>query len=515
MTKPTGAAAGWTALAVILPAASSAALVSLRATVPNTDIALLITAAVLVVATSGRRLPAAVAAGSAAISFDYFHTLPYHSLTIANRNDALATLVLGLLALAVGQIAARASAGHVELVLVVAAGVLSQAVPDPARFLVDHRGLDASLAVLVFTTALAIPPRTFRGLATNAARLVLATMACAVILPALAWLASRMVPTLALRRGVLTVGLAPAEIASVATTSLAGGDTAVAAGMLVASTLIAVAGAGVGLRLLGGGGAIHLLPLLANLGLVVGAPLAAGIAIRAGVSLSDRQEAAAQRLSVAVVTLLVWLVASQVRLSSSYIAVAGALLVFLAGSALLGAALGWRAPAPIAQALLFTTSMRDFAIAAGIAIAAFGASSAAPLGIYGVMAIGWGMGLATLGPTAASGTLRAPPLSQSLESPDVNIAASIAARSLTSHREWLIAEIEAGDMGLAELRDAEEHDSRVGTIKVVAIAQAVPGVGKLQARRAMGALGIPPDARWGELGTAKESALWGVLKPYP
>jgi hypothetical protein len=127
----------------------------------------------------------------------------------------------------------------------------------------------------------------------------------------------------------------------------------------------------------------------------VGAPMAAGIAIRARLTLSERQEAAAEHLSVAVVTLLVWLVASQVRLSSSYVAVGVALLLFLVGSALLGAALGFRAPAPVATALLLTTSMRDFAIAAGIAVAAFGAVSAAPLGLYGVMVIGWGMAIAT------------------------------------------------------------------------------------------------------------------------
>jgi hypothetical protein len=96
----------------------------------------------------------------------------------------------------------------------------------------------------------------------------------------------------------------------------------------------------------------------------------------------------------------------------------------------------------------------------------------------------------------------------------VDTAAFVAARSLTSHREWLIAEIEAGDMRLPELRDAEEHDGRVGTIKVVCIAQAIPGAGKLEARRAMGTLGIPPDARWGELVPEAESALWAALQKH-
>lgn len=94
-------------------------------------------------------------------------------------------------------------------------------------------------------------------------------------------------------------------------------------------------------------------------------------------------------------------------------------------------------------------------------------------------------------------------------------AAYVAARSLLSHREWLIAEIEAGDMRLPDLREAEDHDSRVGTVKVVSIAQAVPGVGKLQARRTMTDLGIAPDTRWGELTPDVEAALWAALSLDP
>jgi len=390
--------AAWLAVGAAFPTASAAALVSVRGTVPNTDIAMLIIAAVMLVGVTGRRWSAAVAAVSAAAAYDYFHTRPYHSLTIANHNDAIATIVLGLLALAIGQAAAAASDAHIEMVLVAGAAVLSQAVPQPARFLVDHRGLDVSLAVLVLATAVAIPPSAFHGLTAKAGRLVGAVLGCAVALPAIAWVASRIVTTLAWRRGVLAVGLAPAEIASVATTSLAGGDAPVAAGILVSSTVLSVVGAGVGLRLLGGGGAVHVVALITNLALVVGAPMAAGIMLRTRFALSSGQKAAAERLSVAVVTLLVWLVASQVRLTTAYLGVAGALLMLLGASAILGVVLGAGAPAPIARAVLLTTSMRDFAIAAGIAVAAFGAASAAPLGLYGVMVIGWGMAVATLRP---------------------------------------------------------------------------------------------------------------------
>jgi predicted Na+-dependent transporter len=390
-------AAAWVALGAGLPVAAAAALVRVRGTVTNTDIALLIIASVIIVGASGRRSAAAVAAVSAALSYDYFHTRPYHQLAIASRNDTLATIVVAGLALAVGQVTAHASDTHIELVLVAGAAVLSQAVPAPARFLVDHRAIDITLTALVLTTALTVTPRAFRGVRASASRLAASLAAGAVVLPAMSWLASRLVATLALRRGVLTVGLAPAEVASVATSSLAGADTAVAAGMLVGSTLLAVATAGFGLTLLAGGGAdVRPVRLLTNLALIVALPLAVGIAIRSRVTLSTSQEDTAQRASVAIVTLLVWLVASEVHLSRAYIGVTAAFVVFLGGSAVLGAGLGLRAPRPVATAILLTTSMRDFAIAAGIAVAAFGASTAAPLGLYGVLVIGWGMTLATL-----------------------------------------------------------------------------------------------------------------------
>ncbi len=281
------------------------------------------------------------------------------------------------------------------LVLIAGAAVLSQAVPGPARFLVDHRALDVALAALVFATAVSVAPSAFRGVPANGRRLVAALIAGAVVLPALSWAVSHIVGTLALRRGVLAVGLAPAEIASVATTSLAGGESAIAAGLLVGSTLTTVALAGVGLRLLGGGGTVNVVALLTNLGLIVGAPMAAGIAIRARVTPSAAQDAVAERVSIAILAVLVWLVASQVHLSRSYLAVAGALLLFLAGSAILGAVLGLGAAPPVATALLLTTSMRDFAIAAGIAVAAFGSASAGPLGLYGVIVIIWGVLIAS------------------------------------------------------------------------------------------------------------------------
>uniref|UniRef100_UPI002606A210 hypothetical protein n=1 Tax=Trebonia sp. TaxID=2767075 RepID=UPI002606A210 len=66
------------------------------------------------------------------------------------------------------------------------------------------------------------------------------------------------------------------------------------------------------------------------------------------------------------------------------------------GTALLGRLLGARAGPRAATALLLTTSMRDFAIAAGLATAAFGPAAAAPLGLYGILVLVWGTAVAGL-----------------------------------------------------------------------------------------------------------------------
>jgi predicted Na+-dependent transporter len=43
---------------------------------------------------------------------------------------------------------------------------------------------------------------------------------------------------------------------------------------------------------------------------------------------------------------------------------------------------------------MLTVSMRDFAIAAGLATSAFGAAAAAPLGLYGVVVLVWATAVA-------------------------------------------------------------------------------------------------------------------------
>ena len=96
----------------------------------------------------------------------------------------------------------------------------------------------------------------------------------------------------------------------------------------------------------------------------------------------------------AAVTILVWLVASQAHLSDAYVGVVIALALLIVVGAIVGLALGRFLDAPAARSSIFAASMRDFAIASGIATAAFGAAAAAPLGLYGIMVMLWGTGLA-------------------------------------------------------------------------------------------------------------------------
>ena len=295
-------------------------------------------------------------------------------------------------------------ARYPELAAVLAAAIIGLSVQRPLAWLAARQGINVLLAVLVFATAVTIEPAALRR-AAAAWRPLLAALAIGVtVLPALAWAAARMVPAGPLRDGVLTVGLAPCEIASVATTAMAGGEAAVAAGLLIGSTVAAVAVAGPVLALEAGHADFSPGGVIANLALVVALPLAVGLALRAWtpatghVLATPRAQRAASHVALAAVAALVALIAAEVHFSAGYAAVAAALVIFLLASAVVGRLLGLRAPRPVAAALLLTTSMRDFAIAAGLAAAAFGPAAAAPLGLYGILVLVWG--------TAAAGALR-------------------------------------------------------------------------------------------------------------
>jgi predicted Na+-dependent transporter len=387
--------AGWVSAGMVAPIAAGVLLVTLRSAAGTTEMSLLMLAVILAVAATGSRWAAAAAAVTGAVTFDYFLTHPYQSVTIASRHDLVAVGLLLVSGLLIGQIAARAARGYIEVLLVVLAAALAQAVPAPGRWLDGRHAIDVVLAVLVFATAIGIPAGSVRALRANRARIIAVLVASAALLPVLSWSAAGLVTAPVLRRGVLVLGLAPAEVASVATVSVAGGDTAIASGLLVGSTLLTVLGAGPILGLMAAGAAVHPLGVLVNLAVVIAAPLAIGLAARPAIARIPYRTEMQQAATVGAVTILVWLVASEVVITTAYLGVAAAAAAFLTGSAMLGVLLGRGAPGPVATGVLLTTSMRDFAVAAGIAASAFGPPSAAPLGLYGVLVIVWGMALAS------------------------------------------------------------------------------------------------------------------------
>jgi bile acid:Na+ symporter, BASS family len=280
--------------------------------------------------------------------------------------------------------------------MVLAAAVIGLGAQPPLVWLASHQGINVLLAVLVFATAITIEPAALRRLTQNWRRLVTVLAAGVTVLPALAWAVSRLVAAGSLRDGLLTVGVAPCEIASVATTAMAGGEAALSAGVLIGSTVAAVAVAGPLLSIEAGHADVHPGGIIANVALVVALPLAAGLLLRTLTPIGTRIDRAATATAAVAVAALVALIAAEVHLSTRYLTVAAALVIFLGASAVVGRLLGTGARRPTAVAVLLTTSMRDFAIAAGLAATAFGPAAAAPLGLYGILVLVWGTAVAGL-----------------------------------------------------------------------------------------------------------------------
>jgi predicted Na+-dependent transporter len=175
---------------------------------------------------------------------------------------------------------------------------------------------------------------------------------------------------------------------------MAKGEAALSAGVLIGSTVVTVVIAGPILALESGHASVHPAHIVVNLVLVVALPFAVGLAARAIRPLGDRAERAALTVATVSVAALVGLIAAEIHFSARYVAVAGSLFLFLVASIVIGRLVGWSLPRPSSSSILLTISMRDFAIAAGLATAAFGASAAAPLGLYGVLVLLWGTGAA-------------------------------------------------------------------------------------------------------------------------
>ena len=132
--------------------------------------------------------------------------------------------------------------------------------------------------------------------------------------------------------------------------------------------------------------------ILLNLIWIVAVPLAPGVVIRASFELPEVISRFAATTSTLSMAALVAMVAAGVHFTRTYLAILAAIGVFLAASTGVGLLVGYGATIPAKKALLLTMSMRDFAIAAGLATSAFGPKAAAPLGLYGIPVIIWGTG---------------------------------------------------------------------------------------------------------------------------
>ncbi len=93
--------------AVVAPIATAALLIPWRDRLSAADNALFLVVIIVAVASTGRRLAAALAALVSALSFDYFLTRPYYSFRISSHQDLITEILLLVVGLAVGELAAR------------------------------------------------------------------------------------------------------------------------------------------------------------------------------------------------------------------------------------------------------------------------------------------------------------------------------------------------------------------------------------------------------------------------
>ncbi len=93
--------------AVLVPIAVGLALYPARGHIVEANLALVYVVCIVAVASAGRRGAAAVTAVVSALSFDYFCTRPYLSLRITKSADLTTELLLLVVGLAVGELAAR------------------------------------------------------------------------------------------------------------------------------------------------------------------------------------------------------------------------------------------------------------------------------------------------------------------------------------------------------------------------------------------------------------------------
>lgn len=90
-------------------------LVGWRDSLGVTNVGLTMVLVVLLTSLVGGRVAGIVTAVTAALSFNYFHTQPYQSLAVAAREDVIAVVLLGCVALVAAEVGARSREHRAEL----------------------------------------------------------------------------------------------------------------------------------------------------------------------------------------------------------------------------------------------------------------------------------------------------------------------------------------------------------------------------------------------------------------
>lgn len=93
--------------------------------------------------------------------------------------------------------------------------------------------------------------------------------------------------------------------------------------------------------------------------------------------------------------------------------------------------------------------------------------------------------------------------------PEQRAAALAKAAEARSARADIKARLKMGSMSLLEALDSD--DPNVGKLKVVALLESLPGVGKVKARRVMDEVGIADNRRVQGLGTQQRASLLDQL----
>ncbi len=92
-------------------------------------------------------------------------------------------------------------------------------------------------------------------------------------------------------------------------------------------------------------------------------------------------------------------------------------------------------------------------------------------------------------------------------SPEQRAAALEKAAAARRARAELKERLKMGSLSLRELLDAADDDDVIGKMKVLAVLESLPGVGKVKARRLMEEIGIADTRRVRGLGSQQREAL--------